>query len=186
MLFRIRNLTTTRKITWIMIAITCVFSAPPIVRAQDDELRLPPDRVSVQGTESPIDWWHGEVTQTVLDTPRWVTFDLETVLLDTLGNSPRISSVSRRTSVVMEKIIQQDAAFDSAVLFESNLGRTNDPVGNSLITGGPPRLIEESLTTRAGIQKTGRRGTTIDLSQELGLLNSNSNSLFRASRAMRA
>jgi outer membrane protein TolC len=54
------------------------------------------------------------------------------------------------------------------------LGRTNDPVGNELITGGPPRLIEESLTTRAGIQKTGRRGTTIDLSQELGLLNSNS------------
>ena len=158
-----------------MIVIACLFSAAPMVRAQDGELTSTPDRAATPTAETPIDWWHGAVTQTVLDAPRWVSFDLETVLLDTLGNSPRISSVSRRTSVVMEKIIQQDAAFDSTVLFESNLGRTNDPVGNSLITGGPPRLIEESLTTRAGIQKTGRRGTTLDLSQELGLLNSNSN-----------
>lgn len=125
-------------------------------------------------TEVPLDWWHGKVTESVLDVPQWVTFDLETILLDTLGNSPRISGVSSRTSVVLEKIIQQDAAFDSSVLFESNIGRTNDPVGNSLVTGGPPRLIEESLSVRGGIQKTGRRGTTVDLSQELGLLDSNS------------
>jgi outer membrane protein TolC len=103
-----------------------------------------------------------------------VTFDLETVLLDTLRSSPRVQSVSHRTSVALEQIVQQDAAFDSNVLFESRAGRTNDPVGNSLTTGGPPRLIERSLTARGGIQRTGRRGTLLDFSQEVGALTSNS------------
>jgi outer membrane protein TolC len=77
--------------------------------------------------------------------------------------------------VALEDIIQQDAAFDPTVLFESRLGRTNDPVGNSLVTGGPPRLIEESLKVRGGVRRTTRRGTLLDASQQIGLLDSNSN-----------
>ena len=126
-------------------------------------------------TASPLNWWHSQVTESLLEDPRWVSFDLDTVLLDTLAASPRIQIVSHQTSIALEKIVQQDAAFDANLLFDSRIGRTNDPVGNSLITGGPPRLIEESLVARGGIQRTGRRGTTVDLSQELGLLDSNSN-----------
>ena len=164
------------KITWVMIAITCVFIAARSAGAQQQAVTAQSAAVKPSDIEqSPIDWWHAAVTQSVLDTPRWVTFDLETILLDTLGNSPRIQSVSRRTSVALEKIVQQDAAFDSTLLFESRYGRTNDPVGNTLTTGGPPRLIQDSVTTRAGVQRTSRRGTVIDLSQELGTLNSNSN-----------
>lgn len=120
------------------------------------------------------DWWQPSVKQSVLDSPNWVTFDLQTVLLDTLNHSPLIQRVSRRTSVELEKIVQQDAAFDPNVMFESQLGRKNDPVGSTLTTGGPPRLIEETLTTRAGIERVSRRGTEINLSQEFGLLDSNS------------
>ena len=70
------------------------------------------------------DWWDEAVKQSVLDVPRWVTFDLETVLLDTLESSSRIKSVSRKTSVKLEAIVQQDAAFDPTVLFDSRVGRT--------------------------------------------------------------
>ncbi len=132
-------------------------------------------RVRPKKNVSHLDWWNDKVSGSMLDQPQWVTFDLQTVLLDTLAMSPRIQSVSQRTSVALERIVQQDAAFDPSVLFESQLGRTNDPVGNSLVTGGPPRLIEESLTMRGGVQRTGRRGTEINLGQELGLLDSNSN-----------
>ncbi|MDG2221160.1 MAG: TolC family protein [Rubripirellula sp.] len=122
-----------------------------------------------------MDWWDAQVRDTMLDNaPYWVRFDLDTVLLDTLRSSPRIQSVSHRASISLEQIIQQDAAFDPNVLFESRIGRKNDPVGNELITGGPPRLIEESASARGGIQRTNRRGTQVDLSQELSLLNSNS------------
>ena len=125
--------------------------------------------------ESSLDWWHDSVTQSILDKDHWVTFDLDTVLLDTLQHSPRIQSVSHRTSVAMEKIVQQDAAFDPTILLETRVGRTNDPVGNTLTTGGPSRLVEESLSATAGIRRATRTGTIIDLSQEVGLLDSNSN-----------
>ena len=150
------------------------FAEPPT----DIELGDTPSSLQVTSqsqVEFPLDWWNDSVTQPVLDTPRWVSFDLDTVLLDTLQHSPKIQSVSHRTSVAMERIVQQDAAFDPTILLETNLGRTNDPVGNTLTTGGPPRLIEESLNARAGIRRTTRQGTAIDLSQELGLLTSNSN-----------
>lgn len=126
---------------------------------------LPPPRLK---------WWQNRVTQSVLDRPQWVSFDLETILLDTLRSSPLIHGVSQRTSIALEKIIQQDAAFDPNILFESEYNRVNDPVGNQLTTGGPPRLIDDGTTSRLGVQRNGRRGTELSVSQELGTLTSNS------------
>ena len=120
-------------------------------------------------------WWQPIVTHSILEKPTWVAFDMEAILLDTLRSSPRIQSVSSRTSVAIENIVQQNAAFDSSVLFETGVGRLNDPVGNSLTTGGPPRLIDNTLDAKAGLRRITRNGATIDLSQELGLKNSNSN-----------
>ncbi len=141
---------------------------------------LPPVKTAESGkprvaNEAPtLDWWSDRVSASVLDEPRWVTFDLQTVLVDTLSFSPRIKSVSHRTSIALEQIVQQDAAFDPSLLLEKRVGRTNDPVGNSLETGGPPRLIRESFTSRSGIQRRGRHGSEVIMTQELGLLSSNS------------
>ncbi|MCA9136452.1 MAG: TolC family protein [Planctomycetales bacterium] len=122
----------------------------------------------------PMKWWDERITQQVLERQRWVSFDLETVLLDTLANSPRILSVSFQTSSTFQRVIQQDAAFDSTVLLSSNLGATNDPVGNTLTTGGAPRLRENSLNFRGGAKKTTRQGTELEWTQEIGFLDSNS------------
>lgn len=122
-----------------------------------------------------INWWRSHVFQSILEKERNVSFDLETILIDTLQSSPRIQIVSRQTSIAIETIVQQDAAFDSSVLFETGYGRVNDPVGSTLTTGGPPRLIDDTFDAKAGIRQTTRRGTTFDLSQQLGLKDSNSN-----------
>ena len=119
-------------------------------------------------------WWDLKAVESVLDQPTWVSFGLDTVLLDTIDNSPRIKILSSQASVAIERIVQQDAVFDASVLFDSRANRNNDPVGNTLTTGGPPRLIEEGLTTTGGVQRTTRRGGVWDISQELGLANSNS------------
>ncbi len=132
------------------------------------------DLIVPESDDGSLAWWTPETTKPLLDRPQWVAFDLQTILLDTLINSPRIQGVSRQTSIALERIVQQDAAFDPNVLLESRGGRKNDPVGNVLTTGGPPRLLEDSFTARAGVEQTGRRGTAMNLSQELGTLNSNS------------
>lgn len=142
--------------------------------------RLPPVPTTpiadptVDGEMPPMKWWSGRVTQQVLQRERWVSFDLETLLLDTLANSPRIMSVGFEASSTFQRIIQQDAAFDSTVLLSSNLGATNDPVGNTLTTGGADRLREKSLNFRGGARKTTRTGTELEWSQEIGFLDSNS------------
>ncbi|MCO8122210.1 TolC family protein [Stieleria sp. TO1_6] len=133
---------------------------------------LPGPAMNSQGTAT--DWWVGPVAGPVLDRDRWVRFDLQTVLLDTLANSPRILGVAFQTSATYQRIVQQDAAFDSTMLLGSHLGATNDPVGNTLTTGGADRLLEESLNFNAGVRRKTRRGTEIELQQQFGLLDSNS------------
>ena len=143
--------------------------------AESNAMQSPLQRkTAIAAKSTRLDWWHKEVVQSVTESDKWVSFDLETVLLDTLENSPRIESVSKRTSIAFEQIVQQNAMFDPNVLFESQVGRNNEPIGNELTTGGPPRLIEGTTFARAGIEKTGRRGTQFDLSQEIGTFNSNS------------
>lgn len=123
-------------------------------------------------------WWEDSAFETLLTQQGFaagqIALDLPTVLTDTLETSPRISSVSRRTSIAYEKIIQQNAVFDPTLLLEGGYGRVNDPVGNTLTTGGPDRLIQNSVIANGGFRKLTRRGTQIDLSQELGTLDSNS------------
>lgn len=119
-------------------------------------------------------WWQSHVNEYLLDVPNMLQVDIATLLTNTLQSSPRISAISRRTSIAYEQIIQQQAAFDPAVLLDAGYGRVNDPVGSTLATGGPPRLIQDSFTANAGIQKLTQLGTQIDLSQEIGTLQSNS------------
>ncbi len=120
-------------------------------------------------------WWNSDVSEAILNRPRWVKFDLETIVVDTLQNSPLIKSVSYRTAVASERIIVQDAAFDPNMLLSVTGGQVNDPVGNILTTGGASRLKEPSLDVEGGFERLTRRGGNVSLSQQLGLLDSNSN-----------
>jgi outer membrane protein TolC len=110
----------------------------------------------------------------MLDEAEWVSFDLSAIVVDALTHNPRIAAVTHRAAIAMERIVQEDAVFDPSVLLESKLASTSDPVGNTLTTGGPSRLQDDSWNSRAGVVRTTRDGTKIDLSQQAGLLNSNS------------
>jgi len=120
------------------------------------------------------DWWNQAIHGSVLPNESFVSFDLPTIMIDTLVNSPRIRAMVHRVTFSNEQIVQQDAAFDASLLLDSRVGRTSDPVGNTLTTGGPPRLFEESWKTSAGIAKTQRDGTRIDIAQQTDLVDSNS------------
>ncbi len=163
-----------------MLACLAIALSVPVVGRGDESVapvqnvEAPVVATQVAPELAPLEWWRDEVSQSILTQSQWVAFDLPTVLLDTLEHSPLIQSVSATTSIAMERSIQQDAAFDPALLFKTRAGRTNDPVGNTLTTGGPPRLNETTLNGSAGLTQNGRTGRTLDLSQSLGLTNSNS------------
>ncbi|WP_047817270.1 TolC family protein [Rhodopirellula islandica] len=153
----------------------------PLPAPAEDGMSLPADssaqadHLEMEGNPSvAAPWWESVAFSGLLQSPEQVAFDLPTVLTDTLETSPRISAVSRRTSIAYEKIVQQDAVFDPTFLLEGGYGRINDPVGSTLTTGGPERLIQNSVTASGGFRKLTRRGAVVDLSQELGTLDSNS------------
>ncbi|MEM6979629.1 MAG: TolC family protein [Planctomycetota bacterium] len=152
----------------------------------EDTIPTPqPDASSTPSLDHPVDrattavrsrWWKPYTDQPLLTeaSTQTVAIDLPLVVTQAIQQSPRITALSRRTSIAYEQIIQQDAVFDTSVLMQSGVGRVNDPVGNTLTTGGPPRLIQDDFSASAGIQKRSRRGALVDLSQEIGTLTSNS------------
>lgn len=141
---------------------------------QNDPMALPDEALNPAVSEVAESWWQSQVHGYLLETPDMIQVDLPTLLTSTLQSSPRISAISRRTSIAYEKIIQQQAVFDPSMLLDAGYGRVNDPVGSTLTTGGPPRLIQDTFTANAGIQKLTRLGTQLDLNQEIGTLQSNS------------
>lgn len=121
-----------------------------------------------------LKWWTGEIGKPILSPSRHLGFDLPSVLTDALRSSPYIQSLAHETSAVVFETVEREAAFDPRLLLETRTGRTSDPVGNTLVTGGPPRLVEKNLNMRMGVRQKSRSGLQVDVTQSTDLLNSNS------------
>jgi outer membrane protein TolC len=57
---------------------------------------------------------------------------------------------------------------------DSTFGRTSDPVGNTLVTGGPSRLREATWKNSMGLRQVNRWGGRVDANQQFGALDNNS------------
>ena len=118
-------------------------------------------------------WWV-PVAQSPMLGPGGTPLRVEEAIAMATADSPRIAAACRQSEAIAERVIQQDAAFDSVWVANSGLTRTNDPVGNTLTTGGPPRLIDRSIAVDAGVRKRTRGGTQWQVGQSLGVQDSNS------------
>lgn len=122
-----------------------------------------------------VGWWEKRVDQPLLKQATPADLQLSELLIETLNSSPAIQGAKLQSSATYQQVIQQDAAFDPKLILGADIGRTNEPVGDLLTTGGPGRLNEESLNLSGGIEKVSRNGAKWDVRQQLGLLDSNSN-----------
>ncbi len=135
-------------------------------------LLVEPQAAEVQAAAAA--WWKPSLSEPLLEESRWVRFDLGTLVTDTLAHSPRILGIAQEVQIAREGVIIQDAAFDSSMLLDSSYGRTSDPVGNSLETGGPSRLRQRDWNAQFGLRRTMRHGARWEVTQRIGLLDSNS------------
>jgi outer membrane protein TolC len=65
-------------------------------------------------------------------------------------------------------------AFDTNSFLKTQFDHRNEPVGNTLTTGGASRFREDAWTVESGIKKKTIAGTEITLSQEIGRTDNNS------------
>ncbi len=98
------------------------------------------------------------------------------MLIDALRYSARIRAISDNAVIAETAITQTAAEFDPTTFMESKLVRTSIPTGSSLDAGfNVTRLREEDWFTRGGFRRKTTAGGNVELSQRIGLKDSNSN-----------
>lgn len=132
-----------------------------------------------QGPLSPAEsiapYWAAEVLLAIkAPADRSAVVDLESLVWAALAHSPYVQSI-KLTPLIRETEIQQaQGAFDPTRFVDSIWNDRSDPVGNTLTTGGPPRLNEKTMNNKAGIRNKNTYGGNLEASQEIILHNSNS------------
>ena len=169
---------------------TVIATPPTVIAAEPTGIATPPaathPEITAATTATPRmvstasslaaspSWWPLEASGSILADRDVIPIELSQTVVQCLHHSPAIQAVSRDVAIARERMIQEDAAFDSRFILGGGGGRTNDPVGNTLVTGGPSRLNETSFDASGGWSRRTRSGTAWKLDQELGLLDSNS------------
>ena len=100
--------------------------------------------------------------------------NVESLVIGALHFSPQIRALSRTPLIQETRIVEADSDFDLRTFMESTLNRPSDPVGNELVTGGPPRFREEYWNYSAGVRRRNTLGGTFEASQEFGYKHNNS------------
>lgn len=124
----------------------------------------------------PAVWWKPFVVKPLLSQPTQKSVDTNTLVYDTLRQSPRIRALSQNPLVREVQVIEADADFDPTSYVRSQFQDRVDPVGSdlSITADGSPFLQDHIWTGEFGIRKKARTGASYELGQTLGFKNSNS------------
>ena len=152
---------------------------PPQTRQLKDTAQFPEvsnDQQSArlyQGDDQ-VTWWKSLVAQPLNPQNNSQAVDTNGLVLETLRRSPRIKAVSKTPLIRELQVVEADAEFDPVTFLQSQFQDRNDPVGNSLTTGGDDFLRDNIWSAEGGIRRRLRNGADYELSQTLGFQNSNS------------
>lgn len=134
----------------------------------------PPEALPAQEMAGNSPWWDQRVSQSLrADAKPW-QIDLDSLLLVALTRSDHVLAVSLEPQIRETEINRQLAQFDSTSFLESKWNDLNDPVGNTLTTGGPSRYLDRDWQNRGGVRRKNWLGGQVELAQEMGLRNTNS------------
>lgn len=178
-----------RWLRWYAVAVFVLFGAP-LARAQVEQMgsnvesrrELPAEtREMARDWPTPLladeplaGWWDAAVRQ-----PLWRgTTGYDTLLDDLVGRTLQYSlemkAASQQVLIRQTMIEEASSVFDWATFLESKWRDLNEPVGNTLVTGGPPRLLQDQVVTKGGVRRRNELGGEVEFSQQLGIEHSNS------------
>lgn len=136
---------------------------PPPVAAGVPQ--LPPDF---------LPWWQEPAARPLHEPDPNVQMDVDSVLLGTLMYSPKVQILRDAPLVRRSEVQQAEARFDVTAFMDSRYFNTNDPVGNTLTTGGPDRWLDAGWYSESGLRQKNEWGGQVQISQRLGHEDSNS------------
>lgn len=143
-----------------------------------DPQKLPDDLDNPVRRLSPAfagNWWADRVRTTLRPQSQPVSISLESLLASALNYSAQIRVYCELPLIRETSVTELQAAFDPVSFVESRWDDLNDPVGNTLTTGGPNRYINRQLTSIAGLRQKTLVGGNLEVTQRLGMQDTNSN-----------
>lgn len=121
-----------------------------------------------------VPWWQQAVVAPARPHAAPIPLGLEGLMLATLNHSLRVRVVSDTPLIQRTAITEAQATFDPRAFAESRYVNTNEPVGSTLTTGGPPRYRDSNWTYAAGLRRKLPGGGQLELAQRLGYRSNNS------------
>lgn len=119
-------------------------------------------------------WWIRGQHNTLGSGDRSQSITLDDLYVRALRHSHQIR-VFADLPLIRETGIQEAAgAFDTNTYLQGKFARSNDPVGNTLTTGGANRFKQDEWSFEAGVKKKVITGAEVSLSQQLGRTDNNS------------
>lgn len=153
-------------------------------RGDDGGLPHPPllDDEGALGSSSTLErlpagfrpWWRDAVVSPLRRSSGSRPVDLDALIISALAFSPRVRAISHDVLIQETGVLEAQAAFDVHAFVDSKFFRKSEPIGNLLDTGGPPRLREGDWGYAAGLRKRTPLGGSWEVSQQIGMRDSNS------------
>ena len=126
------------------------------------------------GLSESATWWKRLVEHPLDEGNQVESVDTNSLVFLALRNSPRIQAISQNPLIRESQVVEADADFDPVSFVRSQFEDRNDPVGNTLTTGGADFLEDHIWYGEFGLRKKTRTGATVNVSERLGFQNSNS------------
>ena len=119
-------------------------------------------------------WWVRDMSGRLRDATQPISIDIQNLVIGAIQHSPKIAAIRCTPEIRRTAIAEADATFDPQAFAESKLIDTNDPVGNTLTTGGPTRYLDQNVFSDVGVRQKTLWGGQLEVSQRFGYENSNS------------
>ncbi len=119
-------------------------------------------------------WWIRGQNNTIGDASRSQGVTIDDLLARALRHSSQIRVFSDLPLIRETGIREARGAFDTNTFLQGKLDRADDPVGNTLTTGGASRFRQDEWSFEAGAKKKFITGTEVTVSQQLSRTDNNS------------
>jgi outer membrane protein TolC len=119
-------------------------------------------------------WWIRAQRTAIGDSGPRQTLTVGNLYERALRNSKQIQVFSDLPLIRETGIQEAKGAFDTNSFLSGKFDHTNDPVGNTLTTGGADRFKQDQWSFETGAKKKFITGTEVTLSQKLGHTDNNS------------
>lgn len=144
---------------------------------ESEEVELPPAPTASTAMTRPPEgppWWQQAMLNQMRADTSTMQITLEQVFLRAIENSPQVAVISDVPLIRKTGIVEAEAAFDPAAFVESRWDQFDNPVGNTLTTGGPSRYLNNNMTSSVGVRRRNTIGGQLELAQQFGWQETNS------------